>query len=488
METKREIKNKKKFYITTAIAYANAAPHIGHALEYIQADAIARYHRKKEDVWFLTGTDEHGDKINRVALSSEKTAKVFVDEIAKIFKALKKDLNLSYDDFIRTTDKKKHWPGVYAIWNKLLKRGDIYLKNYQGLYCVGCEKFLTEKDLNEEGNCPIHKKKPELVEEQNYFFRLSRYEGKIRELIESGKMDVKPAATRSEILSFLNQGLEDISFSRSKKTVPWGIPVKDSDQTIYVWGDALVNYISAIGYGRDEETFKRLWPAEVHLIGKDIARFHAVIWPAMLLSAGLKTPKKIFTHGYITVDGEKMSKSIGNVISAFEPAKKYGIDPLRYYVLREIPSDGDGDFSYDRLTERYERDLARGLGNFVSRTLNLINGEKIDVSKAPSKEVRDEVKRMRARVEKGFDEFRLHEALSAVFDFIKAGDIYVNDKQPWKNKSVKISRDLLAYLEHIGEYIEPFMPETSKKIKSALKYKEDFCTPKKIDPLFPLQK
>lgn len=487
MENKKEIK-KKKFYITTAIAYANAAPHIGHALEYIQADTIARYHRKKEDVWFLTGMDEHGDKINRVAQASEKTAKVFVDEIAKTFKGLKKELNLSYDDFIRTTDKKKHWPGVYAIWDKLVKKGDIYLKNYQGLYCVGCEKFLTEKDLTEEGNCPLHKKKPELVEEQNYFFRLSRYEKQIRELIESGKMDVRPAATKSEILSFLNQGLEDISFSRSKKTVPWGIPVKNSDQTIYVWGDALVNYISAIGYGRDEENFKRLWPAEVHLIGKDIARFHAVIWPAMLLSAGLKTPKKIFTHGYITVDGEKMSKSIGNVINAFEPSKKYGIDPLRYYVLREIPSDGDGDFSYDRLSERYERDLARGLGNFVARTLNLLNGEKIDISKAPSKEVKDEIKRMRARVEKGFEEFRLHEALSAVFDLIKAGDVYVNDKQPWKNKSVKISRDLLAYLENIGEGIEPFMPDTSKKIKSALKYKENICTPKKIDPLFPFQK
>lgn len=479
----------KKFYITTAIAYTNAAPHIGHALEGIQADAIARYRRGEgRDVFFLTGTDEHGDKINRIALSSGKTAKAFVDEIAAKFKGLKKNLNLSWDDFIRTTDKKRHYPGVYALFEKMKKKGDIYVKNYRGLYCVGCEKFLTEKDLTPEGNCPFHRKPPEVVEEQNFFFRLSRYEAKIREAIEKGKLKIYPEATKSETLAFLRDGLEDVSFSRSKKSVPWGIPIPESDQTMYVWGDALTNYISAIGYGRDEKNFKKWWPADVQLIGKDIFRFHAVIWPAMLMSAGLPIPKSLCVHGFITVNGEKMSKSIGNVIDAYEPAGRYGSDALRYYVLREIPSDGDGDFSYVRFDERYERDLAKGLGNFAARTLNLLNGEKIDTKKTASPEIRSEIKRMRERVKKGFDEFRLHEALSAVFDLIKAGDVYVNEKQPWKNKSEKISRDMIAYLAAITEGIYPFMPETAKKLEKALGFKADFYRPKKISPLFPLER
>ena len=487
-KSKKE-KTGKKFYITTAIAYTNAAPHIGHALEGVQADAIARYRRNEgRDVFFLTGTDEHGDKINRIAVSSGKTAKSFVNEISAKFKGLKKNLNLSWDDFIRTTDKKRHYPGVYALFQKMKKRGDIYVKNYRGLYCIGCEKFLTEKDLTPEGSCPFHKKPPEVVEERNFFFRLSRYGGKIREAIEKGKLKIYPEATKSETLAFIRDGLEDVSFSRSKKSVPWGIPIPESDQTMYVWGDALTNYISAIGYGRDENNFKKWWPADVHLIGKDIFRFHAVIWPAMLMSAGLPIPKSLFVHGFITVNGEKMSKTLGNVIDAYEPASRYGPDALRYYILREIPSDGDGDFSYERFDERYERDLAKGLGNFAARTLNLLNGEKIGAKKPISGEVKAEIKRMKERVKKGFEEFRLHEALAAVFDLIKAGDVYVNEKQPWKNKSEKISRDMTAYLAAVTEGILPFMPEAAKKLERALGLKDGVYHPKKIPSLFPLDK
>lgn len=480
---------EKKFYITTAIAYTNAAPHIGHALEAIQADAIARYKRQLGgDVFFLTGTDEHGDKINRIAVSSGRTAKAFVDEISAKFKGLKKNLGLSFDDFIRTTDKKRHYPGVYALFEKMKKKGDIYVKNYKGLYCIGCEKFLTEKDLTEEGNCPFHKKPPEVVEEQNFFFRLSRYGDKIREAIEKGRLKIYPEATKSETLAFIRDGLEDVSFSRSKKSVPWGIPIPDSDQTMYVWGDALTNYISAIGYGRDEKNFKKWWPADVHLIGKDIFRFHAVIWPAMLMSAGLPIPKSLFVHGFITVDGEKMSKTIGNVIDAYEPASRYGSDALRYYILREIPSDGDGDFSYDRFDERYESDLAKGLGNFAARTLNLLHGEKVNLKKIASAEVRKDIKRTEERIKKGFGEFRLHESLAAVFDLIKSGDVYVNERQPWKNKSEKISRDLTAYLQAIQEGITPFMPETAKKMEKALGLRSGIYHPKKISRLFPLER
>jgi methionyl-tRNA synthetase len=475
----------KKFFITTSIPYANAAPHVGHALEFVQADVMARRARQEgRQVFFLTGVDEHGDKINRVAAQSGLAAKDYVDETSKKFKALKKTLDISYDDFIRTTDKKKHWPGAYKLFGELQKKGDIYKKDYDGLYCVGCEKFLTEKDL-EGGLCPLHNKAPERISEENYFFRLSRYASKVRSAITSGKLEIIPETRKNEVLAFIDEGLEDVSFTRSKRSVPWGIPVKGTDQVMYVWCDALSNYISAIGYGRDTKNFNKWWPAETQLVGKDIFRFHAIYWPAMLISAGLPLPKRLLIHGFVTIDGQKISKSIGNVISPEEAAEKFGRDALRYYLLREIPSDGDGDFSFEKLATRYQDDLAKGLGNFASRILNMAAGEIFPEKISSSKPVRDEIKRAEARVKKHFDEFRLNDAVSAIFDLIKFGDAYINDKKPWQNKSHKVLADLVAMLHEVAYLIEPFMPETSKKIILAMNIKGGKMKPKKIAPLFP---
>ncbi|MFA4999683.1 MAG: methionine--tRNA ligase [Parcubacteria group bacterium] len=476
---------KKKFYITTSIAYVNARPHIGYALEVIQADVIARYMRSGGyEVFFSTGTDEHGDKVNRIARESGKTAKQFVDEIAASFKSLRKALNLSTDDFIRTSDKRKHWPGALKLWAELEKNGDIYKKEYEGLYCVGCEKFLTEKDLV-DGECPLHKKPPERVSEENYFFRLSRYAREVEVAIVSGIIKILPEERKNEVLAFVREGLEDVSFSRSNKSVPWGIPIPNSDQTMYVWCDGLSNYLSAVGYGRNARNFNKWWPADMHLVGKDIIRFHAIYWPAMLMSAKLSLPKSVMVHGFVTVDGQKMSKTLGNVIDPFEAVKKYGSDPLRYYLLREIPSDDDGDFSWSKLKNRYNNDLAKGIGNFVSRVANLVKGEKLAVGSSVSKEVRDEIRRMKARVEKHISEFHLHDALAAIFDLIKFGDGYINETEPWKNPGLKISRDLAELAVEIGKALTPFMPETAEKILKAFPVRAGYIIPKKIKPLFP---
>ncbi|MEK7178237.1 MAG: methionine--tRNA ligase, partial [Patescibacteria group bacterium] len=356
-----------KFYVTTSIPYVNAEPHIGFALEIIQADVLARYRRHKgDDVFFLTGTDEHGVKIVRAAKAAGKTSQDFVNGVTKKFKDLKKILNLSGDDFIRTSDRKRHWPGAQKLWFKLYDAGKLYKKSYRGLYCVGHEAFITEKDLV-NGKCRDHQEEPEIIEEENWFFKLSDYTNKIKEKIKSDELLVMPKSRKNEILSLINEGLEDISFSRPRKDLSWGIPVpNDSKHTMYVWCDALSNYITAIGYADDEKKFKKWWPANVQVIGKDILRFHAAIWPGMLLAAKLPLPKTIFVHGFITVGGEKMSKTIGNVIDPFEVVKKYGADALRYYLLREIPSGEDGDFTYEKFEERYNADLAKGLGNLVA--------------------------------------------------------------------------------------------------------------------------
>ncbi|MDD4931558.1 MAG: class I tRNA ligase family protein [Candidatus Colwellbacteria bacterium] len=481
----KSIKKTKKFYITTSIPYANAGPHIGHALEFVQADVLARRARQEgQEVFFLTGTDEHGDKINRVAMQSGTAAKAFVDKTSAKFKALKKALDLSYDDFIRTTDKKKHWPGAIKLFSELQKKGDIYKREYEGLYCVGCEKFITEKDLV-DGECPLHKKAPEKVIEENYFFRLSRYAKKVLQAIESGRLKVMPETRKNEVISFINEGLEDVSFTRSKKAVSWGIPVKDTDQVMYVWCDALSNYISAIGYGRDEKNLKKWWPADVQLIGKDIFRFHAIYWPAMLMSAGLALPKKLYVHGFLTIDGAKMSKSIGNVVDPMEAVEKYGSDALRYYFIREIPSDGDGDFSQDKLNVRYNDDLAKGFGNFASRILNMVDGMIFPEKISPTKPIRDEVKRAEVRVKKHFDEFRLHDAVAAIFDLIKFGDAYINDKKPWQDKDQKVMADLVYMLRSANELMIPVMPGATNKVLAAMKIRNGKMRPKKIEPLFP---
>jgi methionyl-tRNA synthetase len=360
-----------KFYITTAIDYVNASPHLGHALEKVQADVIARYHRiSGGKVFYLTGTDENSLKNVKAAREKGISIKELVDENAKKFYQLKKILNLSFDDFIRTTQE-RHIKGAQKLW--LSCQNDIYKKTYKGLYCVGCEEFYKKEELI-EGFCPEHKTEPELVEEENYFFKLSKYQEKLKKIIEKNELKIIPETRKNETLSFIEKGLEDICVSRSEKRASgWGIDVPgDRTQKIWVWFDALSNYITAVGFSDDEKKFKEWWPADLHVIGKGILRFHAIYWPAILLSAKLPLPRAIFVHGYITVSGQKMSKSLGNIICPFKLVEKYGTDATRYFLLREIPATEDGDFTIEKFEKRYNSDLAKGLGNLVARTMALI--------------------------------------------------------------------------------------------------------------------
>lgn len=488
----------KKFYITTSIAYTNASPHIGFALESIQADTLARYYRSQGvEVYFLTGTDEHGSKIAQAAESKGKTAKEFVDEISGEFKDLKKVLDLSWDDFIRTSDKKKHWPAVYAIWNKLAEQGDIYKKTYEGLYCTGCEAFYTEKEL--DGNkCPIHQKEVEQVQEENYFFKLSKYSEEIERRIKNNELRIVPESRKNEILALLKGGLTDISVSRPKDKVHWGIPVPgDESQLIYVWIDALTNYISGVGYGSEEKTgierYETYWPADVHLIGKDILRFHAGIWPGILLAAGLPLPKSIYVHGYILHAGQKMSKSIGNVVSPMELVEKYGTDPVRYFLLREIASTEDGDYTEQKFRDRYNGELANGLGNFAARVLTLASKGDIELTTEEYELlVDDSVKHRIADAERmikeKMDAFRLHEAIGVVWEVITFGDLFVNEMKPWTlegEEKKKAMANLLFILESITKLLEPFLPQTAEKIAKNIGHAHGKVVVTKGDNLFP---
>ncbi|KKT14937.1 MAG: Methionyl-tRNA synthetase, partial [Parcubacteria group bacterium GW2011_GWC1_43_30] len=361
-----------KFYLTSPIFYPNAKLHMGHAYTMTLCDILARYQRlENKEVYFLTGSDENTGKVVRAAKEANKSIEEFLTEINKNFENLYKSLNISYDQFIRTTDKEKHWPGAIALWNKLVEAGDIYKSIYRGLYCPSCEAFYTGKDLV-DGKCPYHMTILEGIEEENYFFRLSKYTDTVKEKIKSDKLRVIPETRKNEILALLEQGLEDVSFSRPIENVPHGIPVPgDSTQVIYVWCDALVNYISAIGYGRDETELDKWWPANLHVIGKDILRFHAAIWPAMLLSAGLPLPNSLLVHGFITSGGHKMSKSIGNIIDPLELIEKFGPEAVRYFLARKISTFEDGDLTTEAFKDAYNGDLANGLGNLVSRIMKL---------------------------------------------------------------------------------------------------------------------
>ncbi|MBI2451329.1 MAG: methionine--tRNA ligase [Parcubacteria group bacterium] len=492
-------KKNHQFYITTSIAYVNALPHIGFALELVQADVLARYRRLVgNDVYFLTGTDEHGAKIVKAAEAAGLKPQIFASQNAKKYQELGEKLNISNDAFIRTSDQKKHWPSVKNFWLKLVKNGDIYKKNYQGLYCVGHEAFITKKDLV-NGKCPDHNVSPEAVREENYFFRLTRYAKKIESKIKKDELKIIPTGRKNEILKFIKQGLEDISFSRPRKDLSWGIPVPDDKtQTVYVWADALVNYISALGFPKNK-LFKKYWPADIHLIGKDISRFHAVIWPAMLLSARLALPKSIFVHGHILADGKKMSKTLSNVIDPFDVIERYGVDALRYWLLRDIPTAGDGDFTYEKFIERYNGDLAKGLGNLVARvsrlasSKNKIQAEKIDPA------FNKEIKTVWRQYKKEMENFNFHKTLGSIWRFIGFCDRYIDKNKPWELLKSKNSRfdqvmlNLLYGLSEIGWLLMPFLPETAEKIflqiglnpahkKSWLKFG---FKPKYIKPLFP---
>jgi len=469
----------KKFYITTSIPYTNAPPHIGFALEIIQADVLARYHKNLGgNIWFLTGTDEHGQKTLRAAQAVGKKPLDFAREISKKFQILTKVLNILNNDFIRTTDKKRHLPAVYKLWHKWEKAGDIYKKKYRGYYCVGCEAFKTLKELV-DGKCVIHQKPVELVEEENYFFRLSKYLPQVKELITKEKIKIIPESRKNEILGMI-QGLEDVSFSRAKEKY-WGWPVPgDDSQNIYVWAEALPNYISAIGYEKETSQFKQFWPADVHCVGKDIIKFHCLFWPAMLLSAGLKLPKSIFVHGFIGVSGQKMSKSLGNVIDPFQLVKKYGTDAVRYFLLREIPPTEDGDFTIEKFEQRYNADLADGIGNLVARVLgiasniknfnphkNLWGARKLKI-KITNKNLKIKISETQKNYKQTLENFKFNESLSAIWELISYCDKHINEEKLWETKKPEVLADLFYALNEITVLLNPFLPETSEKIKKAL--------------------
>lgn len=453
----------KKFYITTSIPYANAFPHIGFALEAVQADVLARYHKKMgEDVFYLTGTDEHGLKIKKAAEKDNKTPQEFVNETSARFKKMTKSLDISNNDFIRTTEK-RHKLAVEKLWDKIKK--DIYKKKYKGYYCSGCEAFVTKKDLV-DNKCPIHKKSPEFVEEENYFFKLSNYLNEIKRKIENDEIEIVPKERKNEVLGYIKSGMKDISFSRAKDKY-WGLEVPgDNSQIVYVWGDALPNYISAIGYKKETKQFKKFWPADVHCIGKDILKFHALIWPAMLLSAGLALPKTIFVHGFITVAGQKISKSLGNGVDPFDLVDKYGADAVRYFLLREIPSTEDGDFTIKKFEARYNSDLASGIGNLVSRITSLNSKLKIlNPKQITNLKFKTAINKTKKNYKKSLDNFKFNESLKSIWELISFCDKYIEQERPWEKEKPEVIGNLLFAINKIADLLEPFLPETSKKIR-----------------------
>ncbi len=485
----------EKFYITTSIPYANAAPHVGHAYEAFLADVIARYKRMEGfDVFFLAGTDEHGIKISRAAERGGLGPQAFVDTNVKEFIALYESLEISYDEFIRTSDKEKHWPGANALWKKLSDNGDMYKSKYIGLYCVGCESFVTEKDLV-GGLCPNHNAPPDKIEEENWFFRLSKHAGAVKNLIEKDELRVIPETRKREILSLFNEEIPDISFSRPEGTIPWGVPVPgDPTQVMYVWCDALANYISALGYGReDAENLTKYWPADLHVIGKDILRFHALFWPAMLLSAGLPLPREILVHGFITSEGKKMSKSIGNVIDPKEYIEKYGANAFRAYFAREISPFEDGDFTEAKFLESYNANLANGLGNLVSRVAKMAaeyfdgNIKNCMETSVPLKRKFETVSGVEeadgspiSRVIAGeilpkyreyMDRYEIHRAAEVLWGLMKRLDGYVTDYEPYRliktdtDKTEAVLWNLLYGIQYVSAMLYPIMPDASDKIR-----------------------
>ncbi len=488
---------KEKFYITSSIAYANSGPHLGYAYEVILADIIARYKRQnKIETLFTTGTDEHGDKIIRSAQKAGMGPQAFVDGNVLKFKELDEKMNISYDLFSRTSDKKNHWVGAQTFWAKLLSSGDIYKGIYKGLYCVGCESFITEKELI-KGNCPNHDTPPEEIEEENYFFKLSKYTKEIKEKIISDELEIIPIVRKNEILNLLDEGLHDISISRPEGSIPWGVPVpNEKGQMMYVWFEALINYISILGFGKkDDKDFKIFWPADVHIVGKDILRFHSAIWPAMLLSAKIELPRKILVHGFITSNGKKMSKSIGNVIDPISFIEEHSVESLRYYLSREISPFEDGDFTEERFIETYNANLANGLGNLISRTLKMseqyFDG---DIShKIDDVPLKHEFKTIGSfnKIEsfsipytihnnilpiyhKEMDSFSINIAADEIWRLIGILDGYITEYEPFKlikkdkDKTENIIWNVLFGLYYIQQMLYPFMPETSEKIKKLI--------------------
>ncbi|MFZ5845544.1 MAG: methionine--tRNA ligase [Patescibacteria group bacterium] len=459
-----------KFYITCAIPYVNNVPHLGHALEFVQGDVIARYHRLLgNEVLLLSGGDENALKNVQAAEQAGVPVQQFIDANTKKFFKLTQALGCQFDIWQKGSDQVHHFPASQKLWQLCAQNGDIYKKSYEGLYCVGCEAFYAPDELNENGECFEHPgKKLDKVSEENYFFRLSRYQDQLIKLISNDTLKIIPDFRKNEVLSFLKQPLQDISISRTNaRAKNWGVPVPgDNTQRIYVWFDALNIYQSGVGFGWDEKRYQKWWPADVHVIGKGIIRFHAVYWPAFLLSAKLPLPKSLFVHGYFTVNGQKMSKTLGNVIDPFALVKKYGADPLRYYFLREIPSTADGDFSERRFKELYNADLANGLGNLVARVAKLAEGKMYQVSSIRYHDVNT------GEYQKSLEEYRFHDALASIWEKVKTADKFVDEKQPWKLKGHELEEVLnqaISQLHTIATLLLPFLPQTAAKILDQFK-------------------
>lgn len=462
--TKKTLPHQKnKFYVTTPIYYINDVPHIGHAYSTIAADTLARYYREKlgkDNVLFVTGTDENSQKTVDAAAKAGQSTEAYTDDTAKKWQDIFDKLSIGYDRFIRTTEA-DHVKVVQDILQKVYDNGDIYKGTYEGLYCVGHEAFMKEDDLV-DGLCPDHKKAPELIKEENWFFKLSKYEDRLKHYILDNPNFIRPQARRNEVLSFIEtKGLEDFSISR--ETAEWGIRLPfDDSQVAYVWFDALLNYVTAAGYGTDK--FDKWWPADLHIVGKDIIKFHCIYWPAMLWSAGLEIPHQIFAHGFFTNDGVKISKSLGNAIEPVEIVQKYGNDALRYFLLREITFGSDGDFGMQRFGEVYHSDLANNLGNLVSRLsamLQKYNDSKYnEVKVKPRYEYEDDIQKL-----------KFHTVLGEIFSWCDALNGAIEENKPWElykrdpSKTVEVLSALACELILIAKYLLPFLPETSEKIQ-----------------------
>ncbi len=473
-----------KKYVTTAIPYANAKPHIGNALDYILADIWARYQRSiGNQVRFQTGTDEHGNKIAEKAAKNNLSPQDYVDQTHLNFKKMMEQLNISSTDFVRTTDD-YHIKASQHIWRQL--KPYIYKKTYKGKYCQGCEAFVNESEAKANNNiCPDHQAEYQAVEEENYFLKTSEFSDRIRQAIESDQMQILPKSRKKEFLNLIKDGFIDVSISRPTSSLTWGVPVPDDDQqTMYVWVDALTNYLSIIGYP-DDSQWQQYWPAAVQIIGKDILRFHAGIWPAMLLGAGLELPQTLLVHGHITADGAKMSKTVGNVIDPIEVIEKYGVDAFRYYMVRHIPTQDDGDFSWVKFEQSYNNELANDFGNLISRVANMIN--KYNDGKFVIKQAEPN-----SQFNQQMDEFRFDLALENVWQQIRALNKFIDDTKPWelaKSQSEADRTKLVEALDYLANQIVYnnsligiFMPETSQKVEQIFKEGQIQVANK---PLFP---
>jgi len=474
---------KRTFYITTPIYYPSNKLHIGHTYTTVAADALARYHRLKGDeTFFLTGTDEHGQKMEEAARIAGKSPIEFVDGIVEWIKELWSVLDISYDDFIRTTEP-RHEQAVQGIFGKLYERGDIYKAEYEGLYCTQCEAFYTESQLKDGNLCPDHDTEVQKLKEESYFFRLSKYGDDLLRHIEANPDFIQPVSRRNEVVNFIKQGLEDLSVSRT--SFKWGIPVPiDDKHVIYVWIDALANYITALGYP-DGEKYKKYWPADVHLIGKDILRFHAIIWPIVLMALGEQLPKRVFGHGWVLLEGGKMSKAKGNVIDPFTLVEKYGVDPIRYFLLREVPFGADGVYSEEALILRTNVDLANDLGNLLSRTTAMI--ERFCDGRIPHPVARVDDKVLSSlsaevalNVESSLERLEINQALNEIWRLINRANKYIEDTAPWdlyRNQEIdKLQTVLYNLAETIrvtGMLLTPFLVEAPGRIWQQLGIDED---------------